>query len=175
MAGPEEVRTQEEVRAQQAALYGAPLADVLGQCGATLGLNQAGIARLLGISAPMLSQLINARRIKIANPVAAARLTRMVTLASDVREGRLTVVAALGQLEADNATEISATTLTTHLHRTTASQVQELFRATASASDYLRAAELVRPLSTEIADLLQVFGAERLDRAEAFVRSRGLG
>ncbi|WP_316668783.1 DNA-binding protein [uncultured Propionibacterium sp.] len=165
----------EEVRARQAVLYGAPLSEVLGRCGSVLGVNQAGLARLLGISAPMLSQLINARRIKIANPAAAARLTRMVSLASDVREGRLPVAAAISQMEADGAAEAPVTTLTAHLPRTIASQVQELFRATAAASDYLRAAELIRPYSPEIAELLRVFGAERLDRAETFVRARGFG
>lgn len=164
----------EEVRIQQTTLYGAPLSDVFKRCEQALGLNQAELARLLGISAPMLSQLINARRIKIANPVAAARLTRMVSLADEVRAGLLTAADAIGRLEADGVSEIPVTTLTRSLPRTTASRVQELFRATAAAPDYLRAAELIRPVSPEIAELLQVFGAERLDRAEAFVRARGL-
>lgn len=164
----------EGIRARQAALYGAPLSQVLGRCGAALGLNQAGLAHLLGISAPMLSQLINARRIKIANPVAAARLTRMVSLVAEVEEGRLPAGVAIAQLEADSSVELPVTTLTAHLPRTIASQVQELFRATANAQDYLRAAELVRPVSPEIAELLQVFGAGRLDAAENLARARGL-
>ncbi|WP_455130932.1 DNA-binding protein [Propionibacterium acidifaciens] len=151
----------------------APLSDVFKRCGQALGLNQSELSRLLGISAPMLSQLINARRIKIANPVAAARLTRMVSLADEVRTGLLTAADAIGR-EADGVSEIPVATLIRSLPRTTASQVQGLFRATAAAPDYLRAAELIRPVSPEISELLQVFGAERLDRAEAFVRARGL-
>lgn len=77
-----------------------------------------------GISAPMLSQLINARRIKIANPVAAARLTRMVSLADEVRTGLLTAADAIGR-EADGVSEIPVATLIRSLPRTTASQVQE--------------------------------------------------
>ena len=102
----------------------APLSDVFKRCGQALGLNQAELSRLLGISAPMLSQLINARRIKIANPVAAARLTRMVSLADEVRTGLLTAADAIGR-EADGVSEIPVATLIRSLPRTTASQVQE--------------------------------------------------
>lgn len=102
----------------------APLSDVFKRCGQALGLNQSELARLLGISAPMLSQLINARRIKIANPVAAARLTRMVSLADEVRTGLLTAADAIGR-EADGVSEIPVATLIRSLPRTTASQVQE--------------------------------------------------
>lgn len=102
----------------------APLSDVFKRCGQALGLNQSELARLLGISAPMLSQLINPRRIKIANPVAAARLTRMVSLADEVRTGLLTAADAIGR-EADGVSEIPVATLIRSLPRTTASQVQE--------------------------------------------------
>lgn len=69
-------------------------------------------------------QLINPRRIKIANPVAAARLTRMVSLADEVRTGLLTAADAIGR-EADGVSEIPVATLIRSLPRTTASQVQE--------------------------------------------------
>ena len=44
----------EEVRMQHRSLR-APLSDVFKRCGQALGLNQSELARLLGISAPMLS------------------------------------------------------------------------------------------------------------------------
>ena len=44
------------------------LGDVLDRCRAVLGLNQSRLAALLGISAPMLSQVMSAQRIKIGNP-----------------------------------------------------------------------------------------------------------
>ena len=62
-----------EVRSKQGELYGAPLNEVLQRCSAALELNQSQMAKLLGISAPMLSQLINGHRIKLANPAAGTR------------------------------------------------------------------------------------------------------
>ncbi|PZU44214.1 MAG: hypothetical protein DI571_07815, partial [Arsenicicoccus sp.] len=58
----------ERTVAAQVELYGEPLADVVARLTAGLGLSQAQLARTLGMSPPMLSQLGSGKRAKIGNP-----------------------------------------------------------------------------------------------------------
>src|SRR5580765_6303333 len=61
-------------RARQRELYGAPLGDRVRRLTIRLGISQARLARVLGISPAMLSQLVSARRVKIGDPAVLARL-----------------------------------------------------------------------------------------------------
>ncbi|WP_205347215.1 helix-turn-helix domain-containing protein [Pseudonocardia broussonetiae] len=61
-------------RARQAALYGAPLGDRVRTLVTVLGISQARLARTLGMSPAMLSQLASGRRVKIGSPAVLARL-----------------------------------------------------------------------------------------------------
>lgn len=81
--------TEEQARnaREQAALYGSALHDVVTRVSRTLGLTQARIASVLGLSAPMLSQLVQAHRVKIGNPAALQRLELLVELAAEVESG----------------------------------------------------------------------------------------
>jgi transcriptional regulator with XRE-family HTH domain len=63
-----------ENRARQQELYGAPLGDRVRGLVGTLGISQARLARTLGMSPPMLSQLASGRRVKIGDPAVLARL-----------------------------------------------------------------------------------------------------
>lgn len=63
-----------ENRARQRELYGAPLGDRVRVLTTGLGITQAQLARTLGLSAAMLSQLASGRRCKIGDPDALARL-----------------------------------------------------------------------------------------------------
>ncbi|NUL47696.1 DNA-binding protein [Cellulosimicrobium funkei] len=63
--------------AQQQAIYGMPLARRFGELMAAYRLSQRSLARVLGLSAPMLSQLINAQRIKIGNPAVYERFVML--------------------------------------------------------------------------------------------------
>lgn len=64
-------------RDQQRALYGVPLSERFGAVMDTYGLSQRALAGVLGLSAPMLSQLISAQRIKIGNPAVYQRLVML--------------------------------------------------------------------------------------------------
>lgn len=68
-------------RRTQTELYGAPVAELVGTVRAATGLTQTALAKVLGLSAPMLSQLVSGQRIKISNPAAVARLEALLDLA----------------------------------------------------------------------------------------------
>ena len=72
---------------QQQALYGVSLGDAVRSIAETLKLSQAGVARVLGLSAPMLSQLVNGQRLKIGNPIAVQRLHALLGLVEEVHQG----------------------------------------------------------------------------------------
>jgi transcriptional regulator with XRE-family HTH domain len=61
-------------RERQRELYGVPLGDRVRRLTAALGVTQARLARVLGLSPAMLSQLVSARRVKIGDPAVLARL-----------------------------------------------------------------------------------------------------
>lgn len=68
---------------QQRALYGSTLAERFGAVMNTYALTQRGLADVLGLSAPMLSQLIHAQRIKIGNPAVYERLVMLEVRADE--------------------------------------------------------------------------------------------
>lgn len=68
--------SEENSRAQEA-LYGEPLSARFGRVRAELALTQARLAEVLGVSAPMLSQLVGAHRVKIGNPAVYERLVML--------------------------------------------------------------------------------------------------
>lgn len=67
--------------AAQRELYGAPLGELCHEVMVALGMTQGRLAEVLGISAPMLSQLMSGRRVKIGNPAAVHRLQALLELA----------------------------------------------------------------------------------------------
>ncbi|MEV4599666.1 XRE family transcriptional regulator [Amycolatopsis sp. CA-161197] len=54
--------------------YGEPLGDRVRRLVVAFDISQAYLAEVLGISAPMLSQVMSGRRAKIGNPVVLARM-----------------------------------------------------------------------------------------------------
>jgi transcriptional regulator with XRE-family HTH domain len=88
--------------------YGEPLGDRVRRLVVAFDVSQAFLAEVLGISAPMLSQVMSGRRAKIGNPVVLARMIMlerktlvpgvaaghreaMLTALEDVRDARPTV------------------------------------------------------------------------------------
>jgi len=163
-----EMADVEANRAAQRELYGEPLGDVLGRCQVVLGLTQARLATVLGISAPMLSQVMSAHRIKIGNPSAVRRLQVMVEAVAEVERGALSVDAALARVEVAGASgeALTGTTRRASAHDTAAA-LQAMFRSVGSATDHLAAADLLAASHPAVAELLRVYGAGSLDDAVA--------
>ena len=83
---------QEANREKQRELYGAPLADIAARITSGLGLTQGRLAAVMGVSAPMLSQLLSGHRTKLGNPAAVTRLAALndlVDVASALTRGEL--------------------------------------------------------------------------------------
>jgi transcriptional regulator with XRE-family HTH domain len=57
--------------------YGEPLGDRVRRLVVAFDVSQAQLAEVLGLSAPMLSQLMSGRRAKIGNPAALARMVML--------------------------------------------------------------------------------------------------
>jgi len=162
-------------RQQQTELYGEPLGDLLRRIGGALGLTQAGLAETIGLSAPMLSQLMSAQRVKIGNPAVVARLHALDELAARVAAGNLEpaeVAAAVDEVRGatgafTRSVPAATTTGSRPNPRIVVREIQDLFRAVASADEVQRAAELIAADSPGLAELLRAYGAGRTDDAVA--------
>jgi len=164
-------------QAEQARLYGAPLADLLTQVSETLEISQARLAEVLGISAPMLSQLKSGQRIKLGNPAAVQRLQSLVELTDGVRAGQVSRPDALVSLDEtgrmtgafSRSTRSSPAARLAHgpTPAKEVEHVQALLRAVATAQELLAAAALLEPEFPAVAEVLSLYGAGRTDEARA--------
>jgi len=148
-------------RRTQTELYGAPLSASISRLMQTFRLSQAAVARILGVSAPMLSQLVSAQRIKIGNPVAVHRLQSMLELADEVDEGlgHRELEQRLAAIQGDDST--SMTRARTSVGRTgeeAPELVSRLLHAVASGRELRQAADALAPLHPEIAAVLRIYG-----------------
>jgi len=73
----EEQRTVARNVAQQREWYGEPLGDRVRRLVVAFDVSQAQLADVLGVSPPMLSQLMSGRRAKIGNPAVLARMVML--------------------------------------------------------------------------------------------------
>ncbi len=73
----EESKIVQRNRALQRQWYGEPLGDRVRRLVVAFRTSQAQLAEVLGISAPMLSQVMSGRRAKIGNPSVLARLVML--------------------------------------------------------------------------------------------------
>lgn len=124
---------------QQRALYGTTLAERFGAVMNSYGLTQRGLAQVLGLSAPMLSQLINAQRIKIGHPAVFARLVMLETRASE--PDREAVLA-----EVRDAQPVATTQAVPLAHNLAGLASPEQLRATADHAASLGAHQLAQVL-----------------------------
>lgn len=145
-----------QARRRQQELYGAAIGDVVERVISTLGLTQAAVARTIGVSAPMLSQLASGRRTTIGNPLAVQRLRALVELSEDVSAGlaHSEVAVRLEQIRQEDSTTLTGAAVRAPAEPTTA----ELLRAVASGQDLLRAADLLARDHPALAELIRVHG-----------------
>lgn len=169
----------ERNRVLQAEMYGEPLGELFRRIGRALGLTQARLAEVVGLSAPMLSQLMSGQRVKIGNPAVVHRMQTLAELASTVVEGgadaaeverRIAEIKGASGVLSRSSTTGTPTTHTAERQadpRIAVRAVQDLFRAVASADEILGAAKLLEPTYPELAQLVRVYGAGRTTEAVA--------
>lgn len=171
--------------------YGEPLGDRFRRLLDGLNLSQAQLAGALGLSAPMLSQLMSGQRAKISNPAVLSRLLQLEAMAAEPgwtaqpeteRQRRLEEVRAAQSttLTVDQGQSHAQNQLQGHgqSHGQAPSQtaepadqvaaVQTLLRELASAADLEGAAKLLDAQYPEIAEALRVLGTGRTQDARAF-------
>jgi hypothetical protein len=194
---------------QQTELYGEPLGELVRRVAGPLGLTQGALAQVIGLSAPMLSQLMSAQRVKIGNPAVVSRLQALDEVAHLAMIGeidpedipaeldgirgatgaftRSTPTAQLPRSSAGAGGQVPEATPfpgppglptrpTTQQSRPAAvapaastppsaravvREIQDLFRAVASADEIQQAASAIAPDSPALAELLLTYGTGR--------------
>ncbi|GAA1808537.1 helix-turn-helix domain-containing protein [Nesterenkonia flava] len=156
-------------REAQRAAYGEPLGETFGRLKQALGLNQAGLAKVLGISAPMLSQLISAQRVKIGNPAVLGRVQRLHELAEAVGAGKTPPEEVPALLEEIRSAQ-SNITRTTQLapaaeDGAVVAGIRNLLRAVASGAELRAAAETLESDHPRLAEVIRLYGTGPLTPA----------
>ncbi|MGP8300526.1 helix-turn-helix domain-containing protein [Streptomyces inhibens] len=163
-------------RELQRSWYGEPLGALFRRLIDDLGLNQARLASVLGLSAPMLSQLMSGQRAKIGNPAVVQRVQALQELASQVSDGSVSAAEATDRMEEikktaggsvlnNTAQQTSSTGATTV--RRVVREIQSLLRSVSDAGDIIDAANTLAPTHPELAEFLRVYGAGRTADAVA--------
>jgi predicted XRE-type DNA-binding protein len=139
--------------------YGEPLGDRVRRLVVAFDVSQANLADVLGISAPMLSQVMSGRRAKIGNPQVLARLIMLErkVLIPDVAAGkREAMQRALDEVRASNPA-VTRDNLPVDVGRNDRVAVAAL-RRIAEAADLTAAADLLDGKFPDLADLLRRAG-----------------
>ncbi|MFI2187206.1 helix-turn-helix domain-containing protein [Streptomyces sioyaensis] len=163
-------------RELQRSWYGEPLGALFRRLIDDLGLNQARLASVLGLSAPMLSQLMSGQRAKIGNPAVVQRVQALQDLAGQVADGSVSAAEATDRMEEikktaggsmlnNTAQQTSSTGATTV--RRVVREIQSLLRSVSDAGDIIDAANALAPAHPELAEFLRVYGAGRTADAVA--------
>jgi transcriptional regulator with XRE-family HTH domain len=173
---PEPVARAQEAMELQRGWYGEPLGDLFRRLIADLGLNQVRLAGVLGLSAPMLSQLMSGQRAKIGNPAVVQRLQALQELAFQVAEGGIGSMEAAARMDEIRESAGTSVLSTTHSLSGTgaaapARQVvrgmQTVLRSVASAGEIEAAAHALAPTYPHLAEFLRVYGGGRTGDAVA--------
>lgn len=158
-----EDKSQANREAQRAA-YGEPLREAFDRIKDAFDLNQAMLADVLGLSAPMLSQLNSAQRVKIGNPAVLSRVHQLNELVEQYASGQLQPDQLQERLHQVRASQ-PALGRTTQLMDEQASDaavvagVRSLLRAVASGVQLRSAAEHLEPTHPQLAEVLRLYGA----------------
>ncbi|MFI7060275.1 helix-turn-helix domain-containing protein [Kribbella sp. NPDC050124] len=162
--------------------YGEPLGDRFGRLLARLGLSQAQLAGVLGLSAPMLSQLMTGHRSKISSPAVLSRLLHLEAMVADPAWAALPPDEQSRRLADVRAVERSTlTTVTSEVQPAAGAAparpqpagdpvtvVQDVLRAVASAAELEAAAQMLEQEYPDLAEALRVLGTGRTPDARAY-------
>ncbi|MFD7897742.1 MULTISPECIES: DNA-binding protein [unclassified Streptomyces] len=169
--------TTARARELQRSWYGEPLGALFRRLIDDLGLNQARLAAVLGLSAPMLSQLMSGQRAKIGNPAVVQRVQALQDLAGQVADGSVSAGEATDRMEeikkSQGGSVLTGTSQTTTNSsgaptvRRVVREIQSLLRSVAAAGDIIDAADSLAPTQPELAEFLRVYGAGRTAEAVA--------
>lgn len=168
---PTEESRAEAGREQQKQAYGEPLSEAFSRFREAFGLNQSELATVLGISAPMLSQLNSGQRVKIGNPAVMQRLQRLEDLVGQIRSGTLPgeqIPAMLEEIKAATGRLTRSTTAVVPVEADDASVVagmRNLLRAVASGQEIRSAAEALESEHPGLAEVLRLYGTGSLEPA----------
>ncbi|MCB5909390.1 helix-turn-helix domain-containing protein [Streptomyces pinistramenti] len=163
-------------RELQRSWYGEPLGALFRRLIDDLGLNQARLASVLGLSAPMLSQLMSGQRAKIGNPAVVQRVQALQELAGQVADGSVSAAEATDRMDEikktaggsvlNNTAQAASSTGATTVRRVVR-EIQSLLRSVSDAGDIIDAANTLAPTHPELAEFLRVYGAGRTGDAVA--------
>ncbi|MGW1772296.1 helix-turn-helix domain-containing protein [Streptomyces sp. NPDC002104] len=164
-------------RELQRSWYGEPLGALFRRLIDDLGLNQARLAAVLGLSAPMLSQLMSGQRAKIGNPAVVQRVQALQDLAGQVADGSVSAGEATDRMDEIKKTQ-GGSVLSNSTGQTAAGsgaptvkrvvrEIQSLLRSVSAAGDIIDAADTLAPTHPELAEFLRVYGAGRTSDAVA--------
>ncbi|WP_165985012.1 DNA-binding protein [Streptomyces sp. YIM 98790] len=171
----------EKARQQQTTWYGEPLGTLFRRLIADLGLNQARLAGVLGLSAPMLSQLMSGQRAKIGNPAVVQRVRALQELAQEVRDGRISAAEATTAMEEIRRSAGGSVlshhpapirtggpvTVPANPTKRVVREIQALLRSVADAGEIQSAAKMLADTYPELAEFLRVYGVARTRDAVA--------
>ncbi len=166
----------DDAREQQRQLYGAPVKEVVGHITSRLQLSQAAVARVLGLSPAMLSQLVTGQRIKIGNPLVLNRLQSLHELASREPAPAGAELDELLRQVSESQSTITTTAAAPGVvpapgPQPGAETVRRLLRAVASGQELERAAATLDDVSPQVAAVLRVYGTRSAEDAERHFRS----
>ncbi|MFF0789934.1 helix-turn-helix domain-containing protein [Streptomyces spiralis] len=155
--------------------YGEPLGALFRKLIDDLGLNQARLAGVLGLSAPMLSQLMSGQRAKIGNPAVVQRVQLLQELAGQVADGSVSAAEATERMDEikrsqggsvlSNVTQTTTSSSGAPTVKRVVREIQSLLRSVAAAGDIIDAADSLAPTHPELAEFLRVYGAGRTSDA----------
>lgn len=142
--------------AEQRRLYGEPIGALIRRVTGGLGLNQSRVAEILGLSPPMLSQLVSGHRVKIGNPLAVARLQSLLALVEEAPglSGE-TLQRRLEEIRTHRGT--LSTGQFAHVPESS-ELVRKVLRAVASGQELDRAAQALADVAPGLAELVRVYG-----------------
>ncbi|WP_069813575.1 helix-turn-helix domain-containing protein [Streptomyces sp. TP-A0874] len=175
--GAEQQEATAKARELQRTWYGEPLGALFRRLIDDLGLNQARLAAVLGLSAPMLSQLMSGQRAKIGNPAVVQRVQALQELAGQVADGSVSAAEAAERMDEIRKSSGGSMLSPTSSQSTPSSgvptvrrvvrEIQSLLRSVAAAGDIIAAADALAADHPELAEFLRVYGAGKTGDAVA--------